>query len=218
MRLFRPRILLRAFALGLAAVWLVGGLRIARRDMAVDLPKTSEDVLYVFPREDKDIPRRAGGYGVEQAHYGCIYRDVSNIKTPTIKQLPSVKRSELRFRVTNTTDCDLFLPYGVSNGDPNQGWDAYGLECPDKNDQRRWAGPDYDFGPEDNVLKPGHYFIFAVTRPTSKDQCILSVGYFDDSRAEDVLRTGRFYTEWTAEEWRATQDSRHQLQAIVKLN
>lgn len=42
------RILLRTFAIGLAAVWIVAGLKIAWRDIAVDLPTASDNVLPVF--------------------------------------------------------------------------------------------------------------------------------------------------------------------------
>jgi hypothetical protein len=42
------RFLLRTFAVGLAAVWIVTGLETAWRDKTVDLPKASEEVLPVF--------------------------------------------------------------------------------------------------------------------------------------------------------------------------
>jgi hypothetical protein len=55
MQLLRQiRVLLRTFAIGLSAVWLLNGLDIARRDMPVDLPSASEDVLYVYP--DTSLP------------------------------------------------------------------------------------------------------------------------------------------------------------------
>jgi hypothetical protein len=57
------RVLLRTFAIGLAAVWIFAGFKIAWRDKSVDLPPASEDVLYVYPETDTFNYCCSGGGG-----------------------------------------------------------------------------------------------------------------------------------------------------------
>ncbi|MGD9587644.1 MAG: hypothetical protein AB7Q37_10540 [Pyrinomonadaceae bacterium] len=55
------RISLLTFTLGLAAVWMMNGLGAARSHVPVDLPAgTSEEVLFVFAIEGKNLPHGGG--------------------------------------------------------------------------------------------------------------------------------------------------------------
>ena len=61
------RISLLTFTLGLAAVWMMNGLEFAWSEVPVDLPTVrSEEVLFVFPIERKNM--HVGGGGGSSCH------------------------------------------------------------------------------------------------------------------------------------------------------
>ena len=72
------RVFLQTFAIGLAAVWIVTGLKIAWRDKTVDLPSASEDVLYVYPETDTLTSCCQGGGAGGGFRMETVENDVSD--------------------------------------------------------------------------------------------------------------------------------------------
>ena len=63
------------FTLGLAAVWMANVFSIVQRDYPVAVPSVvSEDVLYVFPIEERRIPRGRGSHFCGRSTFDPVLR------------------------------------------------------------------------------------------------------------------------------------------------
>jgi CheY-like chemotaxis protein len=99
------RIFLRTLAIGLTAVWIVGGLKIAWRDKTVDLPTASEEALPVFMDNQRVLtPQKNCG---KDPHDPQNRLDCTNEKLYENRDLSGYKYYEVRCDLSDYRDHEV---------------------------------------------------------------------------------------------------------------